>query len=126
MKLRLIIILLIVLTFNACKTRTVYIPLENVKTEYRDHYLRDSVHVYDSVFVKQMSDTVFFEKYRYLYRDKIITDTIIKSDSIQVPYSLVETKEVNRLTSFQSFQIWCGRILLVLILCYLGIRYFKR
>lgn len=42
----------------------------------------------DSVYVKEKGDTVLIEKYKYLYRDKLVRDTmyISKVDSIQVPY----------------------------------------
>lgn len=112
--------------FTACKSNTVYVPVESVKVEYRDKLLRDSVHLYDSVLVKMKGDTVWLEKFRYLYRDKLIRDSIFTVDSIRVPYPVIEYKETNRLNSFQSFQIWCGRILLLLVVGYLGFRRLKR
>lgn len=112
--------------FTACKSSTVYVPVESVKVEYRDKLLRDSVHLYDSVLVKMKGDTVWLEKFRYLYRDKLIRDSIFTVDSIRVPYPVIEYKETNRLNSFQSFQIWCGRILLLLVVGYLGFRRLKR
>jgi hypothetical protein len=101
---------------SSCKTPQ-YIPVETVKTEYRDKIVRDSVFRYDSVFVKQTADTIFFERYRYLYKDKIIRDSIFKTDTIRVPYPVEVVKQVKApLTSWQNFQVWCGRILLVLAL----------
>ena len=101
---------------TACKTKQ-FIPIETIKTEYRDKILRDSIFLYDSVFVKQTSDTVFFERYRYLYKDKIIRDCIFVNDTIRVPY-LVEVikKEKAPLSGWQNFQVWCGRIALALAL----------
>lgn len=112
--------------FTGCKTKTLYVPVESVKTEYKDRIQRDSIHIYDSIMVKMKNDTVWLEKYKYLYRDKLVRDSIFKTDSIQIPYPVEVEKEVNRLTSFQSFQVWCGRILLLLILSYFGFRYLKR
>lgn len=112
---------------TSCKPKMMYIPVETVRTEYKDKYLRDSIYRYDSILIKEKGDTVFIEKYKYIYRDKYRTDTIIKIDSISVPYPVeVPGPEVNRPTSFQSFQIWCGRILLLLIIGYFGYRYIKR
>ena len=34
-----------------------YIPVETTKTEYRDKFHRDSVYLYDSVYVKEKGDT---------------------------------------------------------------------
>lgn len=101
---------------SSCKTPQ-YIPVETKKTEYRDKVVRDSIFRYDSVFVKQQSDTVFFERYRYLYRDKVIRDSIFKNDTIRVPYPVEVVKEVKKpLSGWQNFQVWCGRIALILLL----------
>ncbi len=87
-------ILLLLLLFAGCKSKTVYVPVESVRTEYRDRLQRDSVHLYDSVFLKVKGDTVWLEKYKYVYRDKLRTDTVTLSDTIAVPYPVVETREV--------------------------------
>lgn len=115
----LIIIFIILIAFFGCRPKMIYVPVENTKIEYKDKYIRDSIHLYDSVFLKMKGDTVWFEKYKYLYRDKLRIDSFIKMDSIQVPYPVEVEKEVNRLNSFQSFQIWCGRILLLLLIGWL-------
>lgn len=107
-----------------CKTKTVYVPVEKIKKEYINKYLRDSIVHYDSIFVKEKGDSVWIEKYKYVYRDKIRTDTIMKTDSIQVPYPVVEYKEVNKISGFQNFQIWCGRILILFLLCFFGYKLF--
>lgn len=121
----LLLALLFIFSFSSC-TKTIYIPVESVRTEYKDRMLRDSIYHYDSVFVKLKGDTVFFEKYKYLYRDKLVRDSIFKTDSIQVPYPVAIEKVVNRLSSFQSFQVWCGRILLLLIAGWIGVRWIKK
>lgn len=121
----LLLALLLIFSFSAC-TKTIYTPVESVRTEYKDRMLRDSIYRYDSVFVKLKGDTVFFEKYKYLYRDKLVRDSIFKTDSIQVPYPVAIEKEVNRLSSFQSFQIWCGRILLLLIAGWIVVRWIRK
>lgn len=84
----------LIATWSGCRSKTVYIPIESVRTEYRDRLQLDSVHLYDSVFLKLKGDTVWFEKYKYIYRDRLRTDTILKSDSIAIPYPVVETREV--------------------------------
>ncbi|MDR2929060.1 MAG: hypothetical protein LBV41_12810 [Cytophagaceae bacterium] len=101
---------------SSCGT-TKYVPVETTKIEYRDQLVRDSIFSYDSVFVKQITDTVFFERYKYLYKDKIIRDSIFKTDTTRVPYPVEVVKEVKApLTSWQNFQVWCGKILLVIAL----------
>ncbi len=107
---------------SSCKTPQ-YIPVETTRTEYRDNYLRDSIYFRDSVFFAVKGDTVFLEKYRYLYKDKIRTDSIFKTDTIRVPYPVEVVKEVKKpLSGWQNFQVWCGRI--ALLLATLAIVYF--
>jgi hypothetical protein len=102
--------------FGACGTIR-YIPVETVKTEYRNTVSRDSVFLRDSIFIKEKGDTVFFERYRYLYRDRILRDSVMIRDTIRVPYPIEKIKEVKKtLSGWQNFQIWYGRISLMVAL----------
>lgn len=85
---------LLIGTLSGCKTKTVYVPIESVRTEYRDRLQRDSIHLYDSVYLKEKGDSVILEKYKYIYRDRLRTDTVALSDTISIPYPVVETREV--------------------------------
>jgi hypothetical protein len=86
---RLIVIILISLSCSCAKT--VYLPVENIRTEYKTKLEKDSIYLRDSIFVRQTDDTVFVVKYKYLYKTQIRVDTIIKVDSINVPYEVVRT-----------------------------------
>lgn len=108
-----------------CRTHKVYIPVETVRAEYQDKLRHDSIFLHDSVLIRAKGDTMFVEKYRYLYRDRFLRDSVFVRDSVQVPYPVVETLEISRVSGFQNFQIWCGRILLVLLLGYFGLRLWK-
>ena len=119
----------IVVIFSGCKSKTVYVPIETVKKEYIDRLKRDSIFMQDSVLIDRFlkGDTVFLtkEKYKYVYKDRLKTDTISSTDTIRVPYP-VKGDPVPYVTSFQAFQIWCGRILLALILLYFGYRWLRK
>lgn len=62
-----IVLMVMIGILSGCKPQLIYVPVESVKTEYQDRIQRDSIHLYDSIFVKMKSDTVFYEKYKYLY-----------------------------------------------------------
>ena len=96
----------------SCKS-VKYIPVEATKIEYRDKFVRDSIFRYDSVFVKDKGDTLILERYKYLYKNRIVKDSIFINDTIRIPYPVEVIKQVrSQLTSWQSFQIWCGRFAL--------------
>ena len=100
----------------SCKS-VKYIPVVTTKIEYRDNFVRDSIFRYDSVFVRDKGDTLILEKYRYLYKNSIVKDSVFINDTIRVPYPVEVMKHVKSpLTSWQSFQIWCGRFALFALL----------
>lgn len=81
----------IVFLFSLCGcTSTRYVPVETVRTEYQDK-VRE-VHTTDSIvdtrFVYVKGDTVFGYRDRIKWRDRFIHDTctVVKTDSIAVPY----------------------------------------
>ncbi len=100
----------------SCKS-VEYIPVETTKIEYRDNLIRDSIIRYDSVHVKDRGDTLILERYKYLYKNRMVKDSIFINDTIRVPYPVEVVKQIKApLTSWQNFQIWCGRIALIIII----------
>ena len=95
------LMLALVLITVGC-TRMVYIPVESVKTEYINKLSVDSIFMYDSVYLKEKGDTVFMEKYKYSYRDRLRLDTVIQKDSIRVPYPVIVEK---KLTWWQKIKL---------------------
>lgn len=87
------LMLALVLITVGC-TRMVYIPVESVKTEYINKMSIDSIYLYDSVYLKEKGDTIFMEKYKYSYRDRLRVDTVIQKDSIRVPYPVIVEKKL--------------------------------
>lgn len=108
------------LLFVIYSCRTVkYVPVETVKvdTTYINKLQRDSIYILDSVYVKEKGDTILIEKYKYLYRDKLVRDTLYmaKTDSIQVPYPV--EKELTRWQQFRmDFGGWAMCIVVISIL----------
>jgi hypothetical protein len=100
-----------------------YVPVETVKYEYitRDSIQLDSVYVKDSILIRQKSDTVFLDKYRYVYKYKYIDkiDTVLRVDSVAVPYP-VEKK----LTRWQQMKMDFGAMATGILALLLGITVF--
>ena len=103
-------LMLLVLLLTGCKSIE-YIPVETVRTDtlIESRLVYDSIHVHDSVLVKEKGDTVLIERWHTKIADRWRTDTIYRSrtDSIQVPYP-VEKK----LTKWQTFCLDYGKIML--------------
>ena len=107
---RLAYILIVFLTsgtwLTSCRSIQ-YVPVETVRTEYktRDSIRFDSIYQRDSVYMQIKGDSIYLYKYKYLYRYLTInkTDTVIKTDSVQIPYPVEK-----QLTKWQSIKIELG------------------
>ena len=101
-----IILLTIAICLTSCRSIK-YVPVETVKTEYktRDSIRFDSIYEHDSIFLLVKGDTVYKEKYRYKYRYLTInkTDTVMMTDSVQIPYPVEK-----QLTRWQQMKIELG------------------
>lgn len=114
------------LLFVICSCRTVkYVPVETIKvdTTYINKLQRDSIYVLDSVYVKEKGDTVLIEKYKYLYRDKLVRDTLYmaKTDSVQVPYPVEK-----ELTKWQQFRMDFGDLAIGMVIIAIHILIIKK
>ena len=99
---------LIVFLLGGCKSKE-YIKVPEYHTEYVNRtdtfHKLDSVYLKDSVFMYQRGDTVYHTKvtYRDRYHNiyKVKLDTIIKRDSVSIPYPIERqlTKNEQRLIS---------------------------
>lgn len=99
------ILLMSAIWFVSCRTQ--YIPVETVRTEYRvrDSIRHDSVYQQDSVYVLVKGDTIYQYRYKYLYKYQYLnrTDTVIRIDSVQVPYRVEK-----QLSRWQQMKIELG------------------
>lgn len=84
-------ILCFVLAFTSCRSvRTVTVPERHIIVAHQTDTLtlRDSCYVHDSVMVAVVGDTVRIERYNIQYRDRwrdrIRTDTLLRTDTITV------------------------------------------
>ena len=116
-----IILLILAICFVSCRTQ--YIPVESVRTEYktRDSIRFDSIYQRDSVYMLVKGDTIYQYKYKYLYRYLTTnrTDTILKHDSIPIPYPVEK-----QLSRWQTIKMelggWVFVLVIILILLIIG------
>ena len=118
-------VVLVEFFLSGCKTK--YVQME--KIEYRNVVKHDTLHTYDSVFVRdsiyliQKGDTCYLDRWheKTIFRNvyKVKVDSFLKRDSIQVPYPV--EKELSKLEQFQlKYAVWSFGLLcmLLIILCY--------
>ena len=112
-----VLLFLAVIILTCCKTteRVEYVPVETVKTEYKDRIVQtyDSVHITDSVYVAVKGDTTLVYKYRDRWKLKLVHDTayVNRTDSIRIPYP-VEKK----LSKWEQFKVdYCGYLMMVIL-----------
>lgn len=118
-------VLLVVFFLSGCKTK--YVPME--KIEYRNVVKHDTLHTYDSVFVRdsiyliQKGDTCYLDRWheKTIFKNvyKIKVDSFLKRDSVPVPYPV--EKELSKWEQFQlKYAVWSFGLLfmLLIILCY--------
>ena len=98
--------IILVTTLCSCRSGK-YIPVETVRTDsiYINHVQRDSIYQHDSIYIREKGDTVWMEKYKYIYRDKIVRDTMYfnRTDTIREPYPVEK-----ELTHWQQMKLELG------------------
>ena len=102
----LLYILALVCLLCGCK-QVQYVPVETVRLDsiYLTQTLRDSIVRYDSVYVRDKGDTLYVERWKYLYRDKVRVDTMVsvRVDTLAVPYPVEK-----RLTRWERMKMEAG------------------
>lgn len=91
----------------------------SVRTEFvwQVKQIHDSIYLRDSVFVERKGDTIYLNKWRTQYRERLIHDTLIvtKADTLRIKE--VANKEVVKSPSI--FQMWkayiIGAVVMLLI-----------
>lgn len=95
-----------------CKAQPNYVPITSTEKgkEYIDRWHRDSIFLYKNKYVYQKGDTIFVIDSVIHYKNRYLRDSVFITDTvrIEVPYPVVETKEVNRLKSWQIILMILG------------------
>lgn len=104
------------------------IPTE--KITYRDRVVEkikiDSIYQYDSIYLERISDTIYMNRYKYMYKYKMLRDTAYISKIDSIPYTIEVVKEVNKLNSFQKGEIYALWILIFVLFGFAAIKLYKK
>lgn len=120
-----VVLIMLVLLFAGCKTRTVIVETVRTDTTYITKHQRDSIWLHDSIYMHeyQKGDTVFMlrDRWHTQYVEKQVHDTtyIASHDTIPKPYP-VEVKVPRELNWWQKALQRTGGIALGLLFLWLG------
>lgn len=115
-----LIAILVVFLLTGCKTKTVLVPVDRVKIEYRDRLRVDSVYNRDTVQIYGRNDTIFKDIIKWRERFRLDTVSVVRIDSI--PYPVEVIREVNKLTKWQRWRLTLLNIIGGLIIVYIAFR----
>lgn len=94
---------------TGCRTKYIHVPVETFHKDsiYIHQLKRDSIYLRDSVYVREKGDTVFVDKFKYLYKEICKTDTfrVERTDTIT---TVVEVEKP--LTRWQKLKMELGGI----------------
>ena len=111
--------LFVFIIYMLASCRTEYIPIESVRYDsiYFAKMQKDSIYIQDSIYIKEKGDTVFVDKFKYIYKYVNIQDTcfIEKTDSILIPYP-IERKLTWWERKTQNLGDWIVELIIIFIL----------
>lgn len=97
-----ILLFLFTLLIVSCgTTKYIEVPVDNIKTEYRNIERIDTFIKNDSIIIRDNGDTILIEKYKYLYKIREVKDTVNITDTLTKIKTVEVTKEVNRIYNWQ-------------------------
>lgn len=116
------LVLVVCVVMVGCRTLPEPLPLRVERDSiYLSRVERDSVFVRDSVTIREKGDTVYRDRWRVEYRERVLRDTayIERNDTI--------TNEVEKaLTWWERTRMAAGDVALGVLLIYLILRYGKK
>lgn len=106
-----------------CSTK--YVPVEMTQAHHSEHNssINDSIFVRDSIFIYINGDTVRETRYRNVFRDRILRDTVFKCDTIP---KVVTVEVEKRLTNLQQLQLNIGAGVMWIVPVIVGLWVFFR
>ena len=104
---------------NSCTTTRI-VPVETVRVDsvFIAKVERDSIYQLDSVFVETKADTVFKTSLKYVYRDRIVRDTVnvVRCDTVA---KIVEVEKRLSFWERAKLKTWSFFAVIVFIWCFI-------
>lgn len=108
----------LLLLFGSCRSIR-YVPVETIRTDslYLTIHERDSIHIQDSVYIREKGDSVIVDKWHIVYRDRTICDTAYIEKEKEVGGSLSCGEGINMVAEdkIRTRRVTIGIILVLLI-----------
>ena len=105
---KLLLIFLVFIAVSCGTTKVIEVPVEKVKTEYINKHSIDTIIKNDSIIIREKGDTVFLEKYKYIYKYVNRADTVLRTDTITKVQTVEVVKEVNKVKNWQIILMVLG------------------
>lgn len=115
------------LLLDGCHGTTRVVEVERVThdTLYISNTHRDSIYLRDSVLIQQKGDTVYRDRWRYLYKELASTDTLIQHLRDTIPVPVTVEKTVHYIPPWGKFFIGVGIVAILALLLWLGWLYLR-
>lgn len=103
-------------SFTSCKTRYIEVPVETVRIDsaYNAVIRRDSVFCKDSIYIVEKGDTVRETRFKYVYKDRVKVDTLIKVERDTIT-NIVTVEIEKKLSLWERIKVDFGGVAIWLI-----------
>ena len=111
---KVIVIVTLCLLLSGCRSPKEIIkevPVEIVKTEYKDLWHFDSIYLKENVYIYQKGDTIFRDSTHIKYVEKQVHDTLITHDTVPKTVTITEIVE-KKVPQWWPVWLFCGLIVL--------------
>lgn len=114
-KLLIVIPCLLFIACHAPKEIIKEVPVEIVKTEYKDLWHFDSIYLKENVYIYQKGDTIFRDSTHIKYVEKQVHDTLITHDTVPKTITITEVVE-KKVPQWWPVWIAAGLVFLYILL----------
>jgi hypothetical protein len=113
MKNVIVVSLSVFILFVACRSQDNSFVSQYSRHRAVDRVLSDSVVLHDSIFIRERADTVYFTKYRTLYKEVMRHDTVVVCDTVFT--ERIVTMERKSYAGFGWIGVLSAVVLLILL-----------